>query len=47
MTCASARAVSARAGEPVGGLGELWVGVPPDLAGVGGERDVSRRRGRA
>jgi hypothetical protein len=28
------------AGEPVGGLGELWVGVPPDLAGVGGELDL-------
>ena len=27
-------------GEPVGGLGELWVGVPPDLAGVGGEFDL-------
>ena len=27
------------AGEPVGGLGELRVGVPPQLARVGGERD--------
>ena len=27
-------------GEPVGGLGELRVGVPPELAGVGGERDL-------
>ena len=29
------------AGEPIGGLGELWVGVPPFLAGVGGELDLT------
>ena len=29
------------AGEPVGGLGELRVGVPPQLAGVRGELDAA------
>ena len=33
--------------ETVGGLGELRVDVPPQLARVGGERDSARRCGRA
>ena len=37
--CASARAVMC-AGEPVERLGELWVGVPPQLPRVGVERDL-------